>query len=252
MLSPDGAPAEVGVLGVVLLASTRLMLLLKTMRDLAMVVSRDEEADDGIREPGLRAVLAGVEGADVTTGTSGLVGSSLVKVPWRIRVGSATGATFALDPPIAPHEGCLSRIFGMSELLLLLLLRTDPFPFISSEFRFELTLVLALSGCGRPLASTTVLWLLNLGVVSGPTGSFLVAAGAAGVLAITAGAETTDFRYGDTYAGFLVPRTAFATSGTAGDGLILGAILVGVGTLLGLECGVRFCGAGGGRVTGIW
>lgn len=90
VLSPTGVPA-VGVLGVVLLASM-LMLLCSTIRDLAMVVSREEDAELGIIEPGLRRVFAGVDGADVTTGTSGFVGSSLVKVPWRMRFGGGAGA----------------------------------------------------------------------------------------------------------------------------------------------------------------
>lgn len=95
VLSPGGGPAEaaVGVLGALL--ASMLMLLWRTIRDLAIVVRREEDAEEGIMEPvpGLRAVLAGVEGAEVTTGTSGFVGSSLVKVSWRMRSGSGEGAT---------------------------------------------------------------------------------------------------------------------------------------------------------------
>lgn len=61
------------------------------MRDLAMVVSRDEEAELGIMELDFRMVFAGVDGADVTTGTSGFVGSSLVNVPCRMRGGGGDG-----------------------------------------------------------------------------------------------------------------------------------------------------------------
>lgn len=198
------------------LLASMLMLLCRTMRDLAMVVSREEDADDGIMEPvpDLRpaAVLAGVEGAEVTTGTSGFVGSSLVKVPWRMSSGSGVGATFAFAPPIAPSDGCRSRILGMSVLLLvvvvLLLLTEEPVPVSSSEFRFDPMLERALSGCGLArLVSTSELWLRSFGVANG---SFFVAGtGAAGVRAMTAGADTTVLRYGDTYAGFFVPRTVF-------------------------------------------
>lgn len=91
----------------VLLASM-LMLLLSTTRDLAMEVSREEDAELGIMEIGLRRVFAGVDGADVTTGTSGFEGSSLVNVPWRMRLGGAGESwTLVLVPPIAPQEGCL-------------------------------------------------------------------------------------------------------------------------------------------------
>lgn len=153
----------VGVLGVVLLASM-LMLLCRTIRDLAAImVSREDEADEGISEVlpggGLRAVLAGVEGAEVTTGTSGWDGSSLVKVPWRIRSGSGEGATFAFAPPIAPSDGCLSRIFGMSVVPLLLVTLTEPAPppppFNSNEFRFDPRLDRALNGCDLALAVST-------------------------------------------------------------------------------------------------
>lgn len=57
---------------------------------------------------------------------------------------------------------------------------------------------------------------------------------------MTAGAETTDFRYGDTYGGFFVPRTVLTTS-RAGAGVVLillATVFMGVGTLLGLERGV--------------
>lgn len=157
VLSPEGGPADaaVGVLGALL--ASMLMLLWRTIRDLAIVVRREEDAEEGIMEPvpGLRAVLAGVEGAEVTTGTSGFVGSSLVKVPWRMRSGSGEGATFAFAPPIAPSDGCRSRIFGMSVLLvLLMLLLTEPAPLSSSEFRFDPILDLALNGCGLVRVST--------------------------------------------------------------------------------------------------
>lgn len=172
VLSPEGVPgAVVGVLGAVLLASM-LMLLCRTMRDLAMVVSREEEAELGIMDPDFRAVFAGVEGADVTTGTSGFVGSSLVNVPWRMRRGgdgeggAAADETLALEPPIAPKDGCLPFSLGTSELLLLQLLRTDPFPFISSEFRFIPMLDRALRGCGRVFeVSTRELWVRSFGTV---------------------------------------------------------------------------------------
>lgn len=235
-----------GVEGVLLVSM--LMLLCRTMRDLAMVVRRDEEADEGIMEPvvDLRAVLAGVEGAEVTTGTSGFVGSSLVNVPWRIRSGSGEGATFAFDPPIAPYDGCRSRIFGMSVLLLLMLLLTDPVPLLnSSEFRFDPTLDRALNGIGRVVGldvSTSELWLRNFGVANEGCGG----AACTGVLAMTAGADTTVFRYGDTYAGFFVPRTVFtAGSGVGAGGLILLTIRAGVGILLGLASGDRTGTVGG-------
>lgn len=186
----------VGVLGTVLLASM-LMLLCSTIRDLAaIVVSREDEADDGISEVlpggGLRAVLAGVEGAEVTTGTSGLDGSSLVKVPWRIRSGSGEGATFAFAPPMAPSDGCLSRIFGMSAPLVLVTL-AEPVPFNSNEFRFDPRLDRALNGCGlaRAAGSTSELCVRNLGVANGFTGTVAVvgAEAATGVRAMTAGAD---------------------------------------------------------------
>lgn len=60
-----------------------------------MVVSREEEAELGIMEPDLRRVFAGVDGADVTTGTSGFVGSSLVNVPCRMRGGGGGGEASA-------------------------------------------------------------------------------------------------------------------------------------------------------------
>lgn len=188
----------VGVLGTVLLASM-LMLLCSTIRDLAaIVVSREDEADDGISEVlpggGLRAVLAGVEGAEVTTGTSGLDGSSLVKVPWRIRSGSGEGATFAFAPPMVPSDGCLSRIFGMSAPLAFVTLAAEPAPppFSSNEFRFDPRLDRALNGCGlaRATGSTSELCVRNLGVANGFTGTVVVAVGAAtGVRAMTAGAD---------------------------------------------------------------
>lgn len=187
----------VGVLGTVLLASM-LMLLCSTIRDLAaIVVSREDEADDGISEVlpggGLRAVLAGVEGAEVTTGTSGLDGSSLVKVPWRIRSGSGEGATFAFAPPMAPSDGCLSRIFGMSAPLVLTLAEPAPPPLSSSEFRFDPRLDRALNGCGlaRAAGSTSELCVRNLGVANGFTGTVVVAVAeaATGVRAMTAGAD---------------------------------------------------------------
>lgn len=188
----------VGVLGTVLLASM-LMLLCSTIRDLAaIVVSREDEADDGISEVlpggGLRAVLAGVEGAEVTTGTSGLDGSSLVKVPWRIRSGSGEGATFAFAPPMAPSDGCLSRIFGMSAPLVLVTLAVEPAPPLSSsEFRFDPRLDRALNGCGlaRAAGSTSELCVRNLGVANGFTGAVAVAIveAATGVRAMTAGAD---------------------------------------------------------------
>lgn len=186
----------VGVLGTVLLASM-LMLLCSTIRDLAaIVVSREDEADDGISEVlpggGFRAVLAGVEGAEVTTGTSGLDGSSLVKVPWRIRSGSGEGATFAFAPPMAPSDGCLSRIFGMSAPLVLVTL-AEPAPFNSNEFRFDPRLDRALNGCGlaRATGSTSELCVRNLGVANGFTGTVAVAVveAATGVRAMTAGAD---------------------------------------------------------------
>lgn len=186
----------VGVLGTVLLASM-LMLLCSTIRDLAaIVVSREDEADDGISEVlpggGLRAVLAGVEGAEVTTGTSGLDGSSLVKVPWRIRSGSGEGATFAFAPPMAPSDGCLSRIFGMSAPLVLVTL-AEPVPFNSNEFRFDPRLDRALNGCGlaRAAGSTSEFCVRNLGVANGFTGTVAVAVAeaATGVRAMTAGAD---------------------------------------------------------------
>lgn len=84
-------------------------------------------------------------------------------------------------------------------------------------------------------------------------GSFFAAgSGAAGVRAITAGADTTVLRYGDTYAGFFVPRTVFTAESCVGvgvGGLILATIRAGVGILLGLARGERTCcGTGGSPV----
>lgn len=163
------------------------------------------------------------------------------------------GPTLVLVPPIAPHDGCLVCNLDTSELLLLVLLRTDPLPFISSEFRFKPMLDRAFKGCGRVLElSTRELWVRSFGVACGPTlRSFLTAPGAAGVRVMTAGADTTDFRYGDTYGGFFVPRTALTGSAAAGvAGLRAGLILpVLIGTLLGLERGVL--GWVGGRAVTI-
>lgn len=202
-----------------------------------MVVRREEDAELGIMEPDLRSVFAGVEGAEVTTGTSGLVGSSFVKVPCLMRGDSTSGATFPLETPIAPQEGCRSRIFGTSqEELPLLLLRTELLPpFSSKELRLALPkLERAFRGWGRPFVSTRELWLFNLGVESGPpTSSFFAAP--AGVLVMRAGADTTVFRYGETYAGFLAPRTALTGCGTG-----LATDLVAVGILLGLAAGDLF------------